>query len=130
LKSIERLKNVGCFLTPLLQQCNLKQKILKNALALATHSPDFAYHVMQGPGYMALLAGEVSYNTYDKVRTSRSKARPNSRMLRPITSNTKQYNIFFNPTDSHFITTRNTGYLQRTYTWYVPPKRFLVQIRT
>lgn len=44
----------------LLQQCNLEQKILKNALALATHSPDaFAYHVMQGPGYMALLAGEV-----------------------------------------------------------------------
>ena len=44
----------------LLQQCNLEQKILKNALALATHSPDaFAYHVMQRPGYMALLAGEV-----------------------------------------------------------------------
>lgn len=44
----------------LLQQCNLEQRILKNALALATHSPDaFAYHIMQGPGYMALLAGEV-----------------------------------------------------------------------
>lgn len=42
------------------QQCYLEQKILKNALALATHSPDaFAYHLMQGPGYMALLAGEV-----------------------------------------------------------------------
>jgi len=43
-----------------LQQCNVEQKILKNALALAIHSPDaFAYHVMQGPGVMALLAGEV-----------------------------------------------------------------------
>jgi len=42
------------------QQCNLEQRVLKNALALATHSPAaFAYHVMQGPGYMALLAGEV-----------------------------------------------------------------------
>jgi len=46
-----------------LQQCNLEQKILKNALALATHSPDvFAYHMQrpwQGPRYMALLADEV-----------------------------------------------------------------------
>jgi len=42
------------------QQCNLEQRVLKNGLALATHSPDvFAYHIMQGPGYMALLAGEV-----------------------------------------------------------------------
>jgi len=42
------------------QQCNLEQRMLKNALALATHSPDaFVYHVMQGSGYMVLLAGEV-----------------------------------------------------------------------
>ena len=42
------------------QQCNLEQKILKNILALAIHSLDaFAYHLMQGHGYMALLAGEV-----------------------------------------------------------------------
>jgi len=40
------------------QQCNLEQRVLKNALALATHSSDaFAYHVMQR--YMALLAEEV-----------------------------------------------------------------------
>jgi len=39
------------------QQCNLEQRVLKNALALATHSPDtFAYHIMQGSGYMTLLA--------------------------------------------------------------------------
>ena len=44
----------------LLQQCNLEQRILQNALAIATQSPDiFAYHLMKGPGYMALLAGEV-----------------------------------------------------------------------
>ncbi|XP_067209354.1 uncharacterized protein [Linepithema humile] len=44
----------------LLQQCQLEQKILHNSLAIATQSPDvFAYHFMKGPGYMALLAGEV-----------------------------------------------------------------------
>lgn len=44
----------------LLQQCNLEYKLLQNALAIAARSPDiFAYHFMRGPGYMALLAGEV-----------------------------------------------------------------------
>ncbi|KAL6421669.1 hypothetical protein ACFW04_014484 [Cataglyphis niger] len=44
----------------LLQQCNLEQQMLQNALAIATQSPDiFAYHLMKGPGYMALRAGEV-----------------------------------------------------------------------
>lgn len=44
----------------LLQQCNLEQQLLQNALAIATQSPDiFAYYLMKGPGYMALLAGEV-----------------------------------------------------------------------
>lgn len=42
------------------QQCNLEQRMLQNTLAIATQSPDiFAYHLMKGPGYMALLAGEV-----------------------------------------------------------------------
>jgi len=44
----------------LLQQCSLERKMMQNALAIATQSPDiFAYHLMKGPGYMALLAGEV-----------------------------------------------------------------------
>ena len=44
----------------LLQQCNLELRTIQNALAIATRSPDiFAYHFMKGPGYMALLAGEV-----------------------------------------------------------------------
>jgi len=61
------------------QQCNLEQRVLKNALALATHSPDaFAYHITQEPGYMAILAGEVIHS---KMRTSRSKARPSPRIL-------------------------------------------------
>jgi len=34
--------------------------MMQNALAIAARSPDiFAYHFMKGPGYMALLAGEV-----------------------------------------------------------------------
>lgn len=42
------------------QQYNLEQRMLQNTLAIATQSPDiFAYHLMKGPGYMALLAGEV-----------------------------------------------------------------------
>lgn len=44
----------------LLQQCDLESRMLQNALAIAARSPDvFAYHFMKGPGYMALLAGEV-----------------------------------------------------------------------
>ncbi|KMQ88976.1 hypothetical protein RF55_11456 [Lasius niger] len=44
----------------LLQQCSLERRMLQNALAIATQAPDiFAYHLMKGPGYMALLAGEV-----------------------------------------------------------------------
>ncbi|XP_077272765.1 uncharacterized protein LOC143903177 [Temnothorax americanus] len=44
----------------LLQQCRLELKMMQNALAIAARSPDiFAYHFMKGPGYMALLAGEV-----------------------------------------------------------------------
>ncbi|KAM0728880.1 hypothetical protein ACS0PU_004234 [Formica fusca] len=44
----------------LLHQCKLEKRMLHNALAIATQAPDiFAYHLMKGPGYMALLAGEV-----------------------------------------------------------------------
>jgi len=44
----------------LLQQCQLEYQTMQNALAIAARSPDvFAYHFMKGPGYMALLAGEV-----------------------------------------------------------------------
>lgn len=44
----------------LLQQCNLELRLMQNALAIAARSPDiFAYYFMKGPGYMALLAGEV-----------------------------------------------------------------------
>lgn len=49
----------------LLQQCNLELRMLQNALAIATRSPDiFAYHFMKGPGYMALLAGDWHYVIY------------------------------------------------------------------
>lgn len=44
----------------LLKQCELEQKVLKNALTTATLSPDiFAYNLMKGPGYTSLIAGEV-----------------------------------------------------------------------
>jgi hypothetical protein len=44
----------------LMQQCKLELRTMQNTLAIAAKSPDiFAYHFMRGPGYMALLAGEV-----------------------------------------------------------------------
>ncbi|RLU25508.1 hypothetical protein DMN91_001664 [Ooceraea biroi] len=44
----------------LIQQCNLEQQMLQNALAISTQAPNiFACYLMKGPGYMALLAGEV-----------------------------------------------------------------------
>lgn len=40
-----------------LQRCNLERQFLKNSLSIATHSPDeFAYHLMRGPRYMAIVA--------------------------------------------------------------------------
>lgn len=44
----------------LYQQCNLEQKMLQNALAIATQSSKvFVYHLMKEPGYTSILAGEV-----------------------------------------------------------------------
>ncbi|XP_048512599.1 uncharacterized protein LOC125501329 [Athalia rosae] len=44
----------------LVQRCELEKQVLRNSLTTATSSPDeFAYHLMKGPGYMALSAGEV-----------------------------------------------------------------------
>lgn len=46
----------------LIQRCNLERQVLQNALSIARKSPDeFAYNIMKGPGYMALLAGEVAH---------------------------------------------------------------------
>ena len=40
------------------QKCNLVKQTLKNALSIATQSLDeFAYDLMKGPGYMAVVAG-------------------------------------------------------------------------
>ncbi|XP_023288930.1 uncharacterized protein LOC111674084 [Orussus abietinus] len=44
----------------LTQKCNLERDVLKNSLSIATQAPDeFAYQLMKGPGYMAVVAGEV-----------------------------------------------------------------------
>ena len=46
----------------LTQRCILEQQVYKNTLTLATQSPDeFAYHLMKGPGYMSVIAGETVY---------------------------------------------------------------------
>ena len=42
------------------QRCMLEQQVFRNTLSLATQSPyEFAYHLMKGPGYMSVIAGEV-----------------------------------------------------------------------
>ena len=42
------------------QRCNLEKQTLRNALSIATQAPDeFAYNLMKGPGYMAVVAGEA-----------------------------------------------------------------------
>lgn len=44
------------------QKCALEQQILKNALSLATLSPDeVAFTIMKEPGYMSTVAGEVMH---------------------------------------------------------------------
>ena len=42
------------------QKFNSERQTFKNSLSIATQSPDeFAYDLMKGPGYMAVVAGEV-----------------------------------------------------------------------
>ena len=44
------------------QKCKLERQVLKNALTLATISPEeFAYNIMKGPGWMSVVAGEVAH---------------------------------------------------------------------
>lgn len=44
------------------QRCTLEQQVLKGALSLAINSPDeFAYQIMKGPGYMAVISGEIAH---------------------------------------------------------------------
>lgn len=46
----------------LTQRCNLERQILQTTLTIARISPDeFAFDLMKGPGYMAILAGEVAH---------------------------------------------------------------------
>src|SRR5215467_2615064 len=44
------------------QKCNLERQVLKQAIAMAYSQPDlFAYHLLKGPGYIAVIAGEVAH---------------------------------------------------------------------
>ena len=44
----------------LTQKCKLEKQTLKNSLLIATQSPvEIAFDLMKGPGYMAVVAGEV-----------------------------------------------------------------------
>lgn len=44
----------------LMHKCELERKILTNALSIAVQAPDeFAFRLMQEPGYMAVTTGEV-----------------------------------------------------------------------
>lgn len=42
------------------QKCNLEKEVIQNTLGLATIVPDeFAFRLMKGPGFMAIMAGEL-----------------------------------------------------------------------
>ena len=44
------------------QHCDLERQVLMHTLTLASQAPDeFAYRLMGGPGYMAVVAGEVAH---------------------------------------------------------------------
>jgi hypothetical protein len=44
----------------LTHRCELERQVLENALSISTQAPDeFAYRLMRGPGYMAMIAGEA-----------------------------------------------------------------------
>ena len=46
----------------LTQECKLEKQTLKNSLSIVTQSADkFTFDLMKGPGYMAVVAGEVVY---------------------------------------------------------------------
>lgn len=48
------------YLDVIKQRCALERETIKNSLAIASQSPDeFAYNLMKGPGFMALVSGEV-----------------------------------------------------------------------
>lgn len=48
------------YLDVIKNKCMLEKEILKNKLSIASTQPDeFAFHYMEGPGYMAVAAGEV-----------------------------------------------------------------------
>lgn len=43
-----------------LQRCLLERKVIQNQLTIASIRPDeFAYNLMEGPGYMAVVTGEI-----------------------------------------------------------------------
>ena len=44
----------------MIQRCRVERLTLQNSLAIAAQSPDqFAYNLMKGPGFMAVVSGEV-----------------------------------------------------------------------
>jgi len=109
----------------LLQQCHLEQQMLQNTLAIATQSPDiFAYHLIKGPGYMALLAGEVIHIVRCvpvEVKIARTeKCYDQLPVLRG------NHTFFFNSLNSYPITPGNTNSVQRVCPCHVSSRRFLV----
>jgi len=92
------------------QQCNLEQKVLKNASTLPTHFSDaFAYHIMQGPGYMALLVGEVIHIVkcvLVKVRLTQIQECYNQLPVTKLDNKT-----VFNSANSYPAAARNASYL-------------------
>ena len=57
-----RTQMKSLYLDVVRQRCALERETIKNSVAIAAQSPyEFAYNLMKGPGYMALVSGEVAH---------------------------------------------------------------------
>lgn len=80
------------------QRCELEKQVLKNTLSFATLLPDdFAYRLMKGPGYMAVVAGEVVHIV---------KCIPVELMARPVEKCYNEFPVSF-VNSSWFITPKS-----------------------
>lgn len=76
----------------LLHKCELEREMLKNRLAIATQTPDeFAYHLMKGPGYMAVISGEVVHIIKCVPKEVRIQQREECYTHLPVTEGNNSY---------------------------------------
>lgn len=88
------------------QKCYLEQQTIKNSLSLATQAPDqFAFDIMKGPGYMALVSGESIHIIKCTPMEVKIQQGENCYNELQVTANNK---TFFLSPRTHVLKTRGT----------------------